>query len=213
MSNLNGAIYAGFAQVGIKDDDDKRALYMRVASKPRLTVMSDSEKEAVVAELRRMGFKPALKRANGRAKLSGPYAGKLQALWIAAYNLGIVENRDDAALEAFVKRQTGIERERWLRYPDDAEKVIGALKGWIAREGGVDWSVGAIPDFARHHGYKVARAQWSKLRPAAAADFWKVVTDLVDVSEIERELTDANWIFIMNYLGKRIRQEMKAVAK
>lgn len=215
MSNLNGAIYAGLAQVGIADEDDKRTFYARLTGKPRLTLMSDPEKETVVAELRRMGFKPVLKRANGRAKLSGPYSAKLQALWIAGYNLGIVRDRDDAALEAFVKRQTGIERERWLRFARDAEQVIEALKDWIAREGGVVWSDAGLPkkSVTRSLGFKVARAQWAILMPRGAHLFWSHVNDILDQDETYLSHTDAEWITVMNYLGKRIRQEKKAVAK
>ena len=215
MSNLNGEIYAGLAQVGIKDEGDKRAFYTRLTGKPRLTLMSDPEKETVVTELRRMGFKPSLKRANGRAKLSGPYAAKLQALWIAGYNLGIVRDRDDAALEVFVKRQTGIERERWLRYADDADKVVEALKGWIAREGGVNWSDAGLPtkSVMRSSGFKIARAQWAILMPRGAHLFWSHVNDILDQAELYLGHTDAEWITVMNYLGKRIRQEKKAVAK
>ena len=215
MSNLNGEIYAGLAQVGIADEGDKRAFYARLTGKPGLSLMSDPEKETVVTELRRMGFKPALKRANGRAKLSGPYAAKLQALWIAGYNLGIVRDRDDAALEAFVKRQTGIERERWLRFARDADQVIEALKGWIAREGGVIWSDADLPkkSVMRSLGFKVARAQWAILMPRGAHLFWGHVNDILDQDETYLGHTDAEWIVVMNYLGKRIRQEKKAVAK
>ncbi len=75
----------------------------------------------------------ATRRFDGRHKLTGKYAKKLQALWIAAWNLGIARDRDDKALLAFVKRQTGIDHTRFLVYADDAKRAIEALKGWINR--------------------------------------------------------------------------------
>ncbi|MGC8201033.1 phage protein GemA/Gp16 family protein, partial [Salmonella enterica] len=69
-----------------------------------LREMTPADKERVVAELRRLGF-----RHVNRRDLDGPYAKKLQALWIAAWNLGLTRSRDDKALLAFVKRQTGLD--------------------------------------------------------------------------------------------------------
>jgi phage gp16-like protein len=75
-----------------------------------------------------------------RRPLDGPYAAKLQALWISAWNLGLARDRRDAALLAFVARQTGIEHTRWLRDPAEATRAIEGLKAWLARDGGVRWA-------------------------------------------------------------------------
>lgn len=71
--------------------------------------------------------------------VAGPYAGKLRALWLAGWNLGVVRDRTDAALLSFVERQTGLSHTRFLRDPADARRAIEALKRWLAREAGVDW--------------------------------------------------------------------------
>lgn len=214
MTSAIAAIHAGCKQLGI-DEDGRRAIYARVTGKDRLTLMSAGEKEAIVGELRRLGFQPLAKRPSGRARLSGKYAGKLQALWIAAWNLGIVDNRDDAALEAFVYRQTGIERERWLHRAADAHKVIEALKNWITREGGVEWQdpLRRPKNRAVPLGFKVAYAQWAILMPRGAHLFWSHVNDILDQDELYRGHTDAQWITVMNYLGKRIRAEKKSGAQ
>lgn len=78
-------------------------------------------------------------KAAGALNLSGPYAGICRALWISGYELGVFEHREDTALAAFVKRQTGLDSLNWLRDAEPARAVIEALKGWIAREGGVKW--------------------------------------------------------------------------
>lgn len=74
-----------------------------------------------------------------RLKASGPFGDKLQALWISAYNLGVVRDPDDAALLAFVERQTGITHTRFLVDPLDAARAIEAVKAMLTRDGGVVW--------------------------------------------------------------------------
>ncbi len=66
--------------------------------------MTEAERAQVLAIFRNEGFKP-INRQPSKA-LSGKYAKKLQALWIAGYNLGVFRDRRDSALLAFVKRQT-----------------------------------------------------------------------------------------------------------
>lgn len=125
------AIYAGARAVGIVEEDDRRDFFERVTGKRKLRDMTPADKETVVTELRRLGFK-----SNARRKLTGPFAKKLQALWISAWNLGLVRSRKDEALLAFVKRQTGISHTRFLQDAKEAARAIEALKGWIERETG-----------------------------------------------------------------------------
>lgn len=74
-----------------------------------------------------------------RLRATGPFATKLQALWLSAWNLGVVRDRDDAALLAMVERQTGIPHTRFLLDPADAAKAIEAVKAMLVRDGGVVW--------------------------------------------------------------------------
>ncbi|MBK5957419.1 hypothetical protein CCR97_04240 [Rhodoplanes elegans] len=99
--------------------------------------------------------------ADGTLQLDGAYAAKLRALWISAHDLGIVQDRTDAALLAFVARQTGIVHTRWLRDARDAAAVIEALKSWITREAGVEWP-GREAD-ALDIKRAVITAQWMRL--------------------------------------------------
>lgn len=205
--NLIAAIHVAKKHLGL-DDDTYQAKLQNITGKTSTKDMTDGERQQVLTVFRNEGFKPAPSdpRPNGRAKLTGRYAGKLQALWIACYNLGIVENRDDAALLAFVKRQTGIDHVRFLKFSDDAQKAVEALKGWMAREGGVVWSnVEAFSDYDRADGYKIAWAQWRKLyRPATSTLAFRIaVTELTGVP-VDR-CTSSDWITIMNALGQRIR--------
>lgn len=204
MTSSTAAIHVAKKQLGL-DDDTYRAKLVRITGKPSTKDMTEAERQRVLQVLRNEGFQPAAaaRRPDGRQKLTGKYAGKLQALWIAAWNLGIVRDRDDAALISFVKGQTKIDHVRFVHNAADARAVIEALKAWIAREGGVDWS-GEEDD-----GRKIARAQWAILSPSPR-DFWPVVTDLVDLDETHCDLSDRQWISVMNYFGRDVRAARKA---
>jgi len=206
------AIQVAKKKLGL-DEDTYRAKLKNVTGKTSTKDMTDEERQKVLTVFRNEGFKPApsAPRPNGRAKITGRFAGKLQALWIACYNLGIVANRDDAALLAFVKRQTGIDHVRFLKFSDDAQKAIEALKAWMAREGGVVWTnIDALADYDRADGYKIAWAQWRKLyRPSTSSSaFRAAVLELTGVP-VDR-CTPNNWIAVMNELGRRIRAKAGA---
>ncbi|ODT18896.1 MAG: hypothetical protein ABS35_22690 [Kaistia sp. SCN 65-12] len=146
------------------DDDDYRNVLERVTGKRSAKDLSFHERALVMKEFGRLGFEvtypdpyrprtrdkaeraehrtPAVK---GAMRLDGVYARKLRALWISAWNLGVVRDRTDRALVAFVERQTGLSHTRFLREPADAMKAIEGLKKWIARECGIIWP-GSTPN-------------------------------------------------------------------
>lgn len=137
MSKSIAAIHVARKTLGL-DEDTYRDALRQVTGKSSAGDMSEAERQRVLERFRQLGFKPA--STGSRKRLEGRFAGKLQALWIAAWNLGLVRDRDDRALLSFVKRQTGIDHVRFLRHGEDAAKAIEALKGWLERSGGVRWS-------------------------------------------------------------------------
>lgn len=134
MSTMS-SIYGLRKELGL-DDDTARDLYQREVGKRSLRVMTEAEQGQVLDALRRAR---KLAPAGGTKAMTGPYAKKLQALWISGWNLGLVRNRNDEALLAFVEKQTGISHVRFLRDAADARKAVEALKKWLERAG-VDWS-------------------------------------------------------------------------
>jgi len=136
MSTTHQAIYGLRRELGL-DDDTARDFYAREVGKRSLRDMSVGEQVKVMQALQRE-VRGAGAAAQG--KLGGPYAGKLQALWISGWNLGVVRLRTDEAMLSFLERQTKIQHTRFLRNPADATRVIEALKAWLAREGGVEWA-------------------------------------------------------------------------
>lgn len=207
MTSSIAAIHVAKKQLGL-DEDTYRAKLQLIVGKTSTKDMTEAERELVILKFREAGFVPkgAERRPTGRKKLSGPYAGKLQALWIAGWNLGIFHDRDDTALIAFVKRQTGIDAVQFVRFPDDAKKAIEALKAILNRDGGVDWSPSRfMPEHTKADGYRIARAQWRKLGETtdvmgfALPAVGKPRTGMMDRSD---------WVIVMNLLGKRIRAEV-----
>jgi hypothetical protein len=90
---------------------------------------------------------------------TNPYTAKVKALFIAAFNLGAFASGTDAALNAFVRRQTGKERLMFLT-PPEANAVTEALKAILAREGCV---VPKLDDGGMGARRALIRAQWRKL--------------------------------------------------
>ena len=192
------------------DDDTYRDLLERETGKRSAKGLSQAELDKVLAALTRAGFKPSSNGAGSarRRPLSGPYAKKAQALWIALWNLGAVEDKRDSALLVFICRQTGIERTEWVLDAKHGRAVIEALKAWCEREG-VDWEISAMmPDHMKRHGFQVALAQWEKLRPhepRTMPAFWADVSMILRRAVVIEKPTDAEWITVMNELGQRIR--------
>jgi hypothetical protein len=201
--NALAAIHVANKQLGL-DEDTARDLYQRITGKRSLRQMNDRELQLVVTAQREAGFKPAAKG------LQGPFAKKLQALWIDAWNLGIVRDRRDDALIAFVKRQTGIDHTRFLLDARDAAKAVEALKSWMTREAGVDWSEAVnVAAWLQPDGAKIALAQWQRLSAARAVDpkgFRKFVWDNAKPLD---QMAERDWRPIMNHLGELVRKAVR----
>jgi phage gp16-like protein len=146
------------------DDDSYRDLLQAVTGERSAKAIDVGAAARVIDRLQ--GLSSSLRSGvEGAMDLTGPYAGKLRALWISGYHLGVVRDRTDRALCAFLKRQTGIEHTRWLRDAGDARRVIEALKAWLAREAGVEWPVATsgAGDDSRAVRLAILRAQEARL--------------------------------------------------
>lgn len=222
MSLRNRSIFGGFRQLGITDEDAQRDIYTRVTGQSRLSRMNAQQQNAVVDELRRLGYKPKPSAPSlpgfrqdgrdGKHKLSGKYLPKMRALWIACYNLGVIDDRRDSALEAFAmgRQLPNISDMRFVHKASDGASVIEALKGILARAG-VAWA-DRLPcePYEKSPGYKIARAQWAALHPTEPNAFWQAVTHIVTESISYRNLSDAEWITVMNHFGPQVRRLKKA---
>ena len=152
------AVHAACRELGL-DAEDRHALQQRVVGKASLTEMTGDELSRVLDALngpRRRRRRDDLPRA--------ATAAKLRALWLSGYHLGVVRDRSDRALAAFVRRQTGLDAARWAHHTADAVRAIDGLKGWLARAAGVDWSPHATTGGPRDDPRaRVLEAQWRRL--------------------------------------------------
>lgn len=143
------------------DDETYRDFLSReaaVRSTKQLTLVSAGR---VIDRLRELTGQPQLAKG-AVAGLSSPVARKMQALWIAGYNLGLIHDRTDRAMLAFLERQTGVSHTRFLSHPSEASAAIEALKSWLRRDADVEWPLehrrgGADPFESKR---AVIEAQW-----------------------------------------------------
>lgn len=122
------------------DDEDYRAMLRRLTGQSSATSCTDAQLGLVLDELKAKGWKPktAAKARPGRkaAPARHPLALKARALWISLHQLGAVHDASEAALEAFARRQLGVDRLQWA-VPSEGAALIEALKAMAERAG---WS-------------------------------------------------------------------------
>ena len=223
--DLIGQAHAAARDLGL-DEATRRELQERVTGRGSCAEMTRGELAALVEHYHGLGWRPRRASAGGRDRLpAGPAAGKLRALWISGWNLGVIGDRSEGALLAFVRRETGLDA---ARFADGARlgRAVEALKLWLARPaaeggGGVDWSpydrIRGRVDIPRA---RVIEAQWRRLRdlgaiPSIAPDLelrdivGHVVLDgarLANPEHMGDEEADA----LIRALGGRIRIATKA---
>ncbi|MFN3582592.1 regulatory protein GemA [Phenylobacterium sp.] len=126
-------------------DDARRDVLERIAGARSSADCTDDQLDAVLREFRRLGWTPSKAapgkhpRARGARKpapASHPVALKARAMWLSLWNLGVVRQGTETALEAFAARQLGVDRLQWA---DQAQgyRLIEALKAMAERAG---WS-------------------------------------------------------------------------
>ncbi len=106
-------------------EDSYRAILQRVAGVASAAQTTDAQLLALLAEMRRFGFRdrPAVTDA-------APHLRKIYALWHDIAPL--LTDGSHAALFAFCQHQTGLARPEWLD-GRRANKLIEGLKAWRAR--------------------------------------------------------------------------------
>ena len=135
-------IHVGKRALKLSDDEYRALLQGATAGLDSCKDMNLGHLRAVYGALKRRGFKPTPKGGGkGRSPSIQPPPKKTQlskiwALWFALGKTGGISDTRRAALEAFVKRQTGLDRLELLNtQPKEANKVIEALKAMQRRHG------------------------------------------------------------------------------
>lgn len=200
-------------------DEAYRDLLERVTGQRSAKALGAAQIEKVLEEFKRQGWKPKAtqpKRAGRRPIAHGELQGKVRALWLALYHLGEVRSPEEAAIDAFVKRQVGVASLRWLS-PVQGARVVEALKQWAERAG-VDWSpyagVAGQTDAPKA---RVIEAQWRRLHALGAV---RIADDGALASWLHRRghtpglrapnhLDDATADRVIEDLGRWIRRAAK----
>ncbi|PKP93170.1 MAG: hypothetical protein CVT77_06465 [Alphaproteobacteria bacterium HGW-Alphaproteobacteria-16] len=115
-------------------EDDYRQILLDETGHVSAKDCSDADLVNLLKRFERIGFKATAGKPGGARPASHPGAGKARALWISLYQLGVIHNDSEAALEAFARRQLKCERLQWanqaLTY-----RLIEALKAMAQRAG------------------------------------------------------------------------------
>lgn len=191
-------IHAEARRIGM-DDDTRRLLMVREVGKSSCKDMSEAEAQKVILAMKRVKGSQLNTRTRSQT-VTGKYAGILRAMWLNAYNLGVIRNRDDMALIEFAKRQTGIDHTQFLTDGTKAGKVIDALKSMMAREAGVNWTQTGEKLSVKAQ----ARTEFYQRRVLAAQ---RRILGIFEGSHIRAEKLNAE----IAELGTLIRKKQKAV--
>ncbi len=187
------------------DDDTYRDLLERETGLRSSAKMTGAQHLQVISALERL-----VPQSAEPSRATGKFAKKLQALWIAGHNLGVIDNKSDEAMIAFLKRQTGLDHHRFLQDGRDANKAIDALKLMLRRQTGNDGlfkKESRLPDLYNDFRFQICLHIWAELikkdaAPAGTLTAWMIST----TGNTPMDLTDRQWIDVQNSLGKILRK-------
>ena len=116
------------------DDETYRAMLTDVAKVDSASKLDFAGRQNVLHRLQQLGWRPKRKPLKTGPKSSGTMADKIRALWIEMAAQGIVHDKSEAALMAYVKRMTnGKYHAPQFCDAHHANRIIEALKKWRAR--------------------------------------------------------------------------------
>ncbi len=134
-------------------------------SPPRGEERAGVRRGAFISEAPRQ---PAERASKGARLPGGPATRKLRALWQSAYHLGLIHDRSDDALGAWLHRLAHLDGDAGTASAG-LDRPIQALKAWLARAAGGGWrpplSLGQDGRVRERHRprARVLEAQWRLL--------------------------------------------------
>lgn len=116
------------------DDAGYRTMLEAQTGKTSCSDMSMSQLEKIVEHLRSRGFEasPTASAKKPVKRADDPQSKLIRHLWLKLHGMGAVKDSSEAALAAFAKRQTNVERLEWMN-GYQAGLVIESLKKWVKR--------------------------------------------------------------------------------
>jgi hypothetical protein len=134
------------------DDETYRDKLFQISGRRSAADLTDRQLESAVAAMRPGGV------LHGK-KANNSYTAKFKALYLAAFNLGALDDGSDAAIAAFAERQTGKKSLAFLTAAD-ANGCSEALKAICARHG---FDVPAGDEGGLEARRALLKAQWARL--------------------------------------------------
>ena len=122
------------------DDVVYREMLERITGRASSADCTDAELGRVLDELKAKGWAPKVIKggrtsaAPARKAAQSPMARKARAMWISLHQLGEVRDPSESALEAFGRRQLGVDRLQWADQ-SHGYRLIEALKAMATRAG------------------------------------------------------------------------------
>lgn len=115
-------------------DDAYRVMLQNLTGKDSCSKMDDRQLANVLAHLRGRGFK-----ISGKARevpmADFPMGRKIWVLWQDLAKAGLVRDKSQKALDAWLLRETGVAQLVWLQQePGKAHQAIEKLKQWLGRK-------------------------------------------------------------------------------
>lgn len=126
-------IHVGKGQLRL-EEEVYRELLRSTTGQTSTTEMRVDQLEDVLTRMKGLGFKVRVPKAKGtqRRLAHAPQDRKIRALWLSLHEAGGVRDPSEAALNAWVKRETGVEALQWVD-GEQASKLIEKLKMWLNR--------------------------------------------------------------------------------
>ncbi|MGL5166660.1 MAG: regulatory protein GemA [Afipia sp.] len=200
------------------DDETYRDFLFKEAGVRSSSDLSVTQSGRVIERLRELAGEGVGPRG-AVAGLDGLIGSKLRALWIAGYDLGIVKNRTDKAMLAFLERQTGVSHVNFLAEPSAGTKAIEGLKSWLARTGAVDWPSDSKDVIGAKRA--VLNAQWMRLIAIGGVKPWAANHPLHGLDDYAFKVVPAfrrwegmeprHYDQVQNALGRRVRAVLAAL--
>ena len=125
-------------------DDDYRALLIQLTGHSSSKAMTQAQRRTVREHLQRLAARMGIEQPATRQRplpdaqfakakaAASPRERKVWALWHQLHRDGLVDNPSAAALNAWVKRQVGVDALRFCTGPQ-LDTLIEALKAWGER--------------------------------------------------------------------------------
>ncbi|MGX8941966.1 gp16 family protein [Symbiopectobacterium sp. Eva_TO] len=114
------------------DDATYRQMLHRLTGQTSAKTLNIGQLAQVLNALKTQGFRIQPTQPTTKKQTDRPQIQKMQALWQAMADEGIVRDASATALAHFVKRETGCDSPYWLD-SQQASQVIEKLKQWQKR--------------------------------------------------------------------------------